>query len=111
MYKNIVGYDEKSDTMFSSLLLHGKRVVAIDPLNEDIPNKISVVDCLRSTEKILIMQPHLDVGSICGEPNQLNYGTRELLKKQAKRNGIGKLAVFPKENYHFSEIRICSELR
>ena len=103
LYKNIVGYDEKSDTMFSSLLLHGNRVVSIDPLNEDIPNKISVVDCLCSAEKILIMQPHLDVGSICGEPNQLNYGTRELLKAQAKPNGIGKLAVFPKENSFFTQ--------
>ena len=64
LYKNIVGYDEKSDTMFSSLLLHDKRVVAIDPLRKDIPNKISVVDCLCSTEKNHIMQPHLDVGSI-----------------------------------------------
>ena len=33
-----------------------------------------------------------------GEPNQLNYGTRELLKAQAKQNGIGKLVVFPREN-------------
>ena len=103
LYKNIVGYDEKSDTLFSSLLLHGKRIVAIDPLSEDIPNKISVIDCLCSTEKILIMQPHLDVGSICGEPNQLNYGTRELLKTQAKQNGIGKLAVFPRENSYFTQ--------
>ena len=103
LYKNIVGYDEKSDTMFTSLLLHDRAVVAIDPINEDIPNKISVIDCLCSAEKILIMQPHLDVGSICGEPDQLNYGTRELLKKQAKRNGIGKLAVFPKENSYFTQ--------
>ena len=103
LYKNIIGYDEQSDIFFSSILLHDKRTVAIDPLSEDLPNTISVVDCLCSTEKILIMQPHLDVGSICGEPNQLNYGTRELLKTQSKRNGIGKLAVFPKENSYFTQ--------
>jgi dihydroorotase-like cyclic amidohydrolase len=103
LYKNIIGYDEKSDTIFSSLLLHNKKIVAIDPLKGDISNKISIIDCLCSNEKILVMQPHLDVGSICGEPKQLNYGTRELLKKQAKHNGIGKLAVFPKENSYFTQ--------
>ena len=87
LYQNIVGYDEQSDLMFSSLLLHDQKIVAVDPLSEALPNEISIVDCLCSAEKILVMQPHLDVGSICGEPNQLNYGTRELLKIQAKRNG------------------------
>ena len=44
---------------------------------------------------LLIMQKHLDVGSICGEPDHLHYGTREQLRLQAKHHNIGQLAVFP----------------
>jgi dihydroorotase len=103
LYRNILGYDEQSNTMFSSLLLQDQTVVAINPSEEMIPSETKFFEHRDNSKGILIMPPHLDVGSICGEPNHLNYGTREQLRHQAQQNGIGQMAVFPMQDTYFTQ--------
>ena len=100
--KNVIAYDEEQKETHASILLRDQCIVGLSPNKHQLPSSCQTIYCSNSSP-LLIMQKHLDVGSICGEPDHLHYGTRAQLQHQAQENGIGQLAVFPRNNSYFTQ--------